>query len=289
MMSMNNNNSEVLVVIESFNHEVINNLFKNIPKDSKIKITLDGELFVFNNLSKFDEIQYNIFDYIVLKIEGYYFALNRDFMIIIVNLCKQHNLFLSEVSPNFDNFHGEKLLFENKVNFFTPEYTNLFIPKTKYKFKFKKSYLLGFFPLIFSFTLFVFNYNYSKKIFNINEKIVLKQKNIRKYEEEFNSLKEIKSNRKIFEKYLDNTTPRIISILNSINNSSNKKIFYKKIEIEKSKIKIIGNSFSLAELFKLERELEKNGFYNINNDFIKNNESYFEFSIDCNIGEYYEI
>ena len=289
MMSINNNNSELLVLVESFNPDIINDLFKNLSKNSKIKIILDSDLFIFNNLNNFDEIHYNIFDYIVLKIEGYYFAFNRDFMLIIINLCKEHNLFICEISPNFDNFHGEKLLFENRVNFFTPEYANLFAPKPKYKFSYKKSYLLGVIPFTFSLIIFIFNYNYSKSILNINKKIALKYDSIKKYEKEYNSLKEIKSNRKVFEKYLNDTAPKIISILNSINRSSNKKIFYKKIEIEKSKIKIIGNSFNLTELYNLESELAKNGFYNINNDFIKNNESYFEFSIDCNIGESYEI
>ena len=120
-MSINNNNSELLVLVESFNPDIINDLFKNLSKNSKIKIILDSDLFIFNNLNNFDEIHYNIFDYIVLKIEGYYFAFNRDFMLIIINLCKEHNLFICEISPNFDNFHGEKLLFENRVNFFTPE------------------------------------------------------------------------------------------------------------------------------------------------------------------------
>lgn len=294
-MTLNNDistNSEATIIsiyIESFNENILLSLFRDIPKNSKINILLDSSLFLFTNISDLDEIKYNIYDYITLKIQDYCFAFNRDFLILIINLCKKHSLTINSISPNFKNFQGEKTLFENKINFLTKEYKQLYPENRKIKTHFINNPYFLLVQSIASITIFIIIYNNSKKIDFINEKINIKKLTIQKYEKElreFKESKETKNNKNSYEKYLKSNTPEILSTLNKINKYSNKNIFYKKIDISKNKIKILGETIFLKDLYSFEDNLTKNGFFNVNNDFIKSkNSNYFEFSLDCDIKE----
>lgn len=276
----------ISIYIETFNESILLDSFKDIPKNSKINILLDSNLFFFTNTSNLDEIKYNVYDYIILKIQNYCFAFNRDSLISIINLCKKNSLTINSISPDFKNFQGEKNLFENKINFLTSEYSNLYQENEKTKnFFLNKPYFLLILAII-SIIFFMFIYNNSKKINLINEKINIKKLTIQKYEKELITLKNIKDNKSDYEKHLKNSSPKILTILNKINKYSNKNIFYKKIDISRNKIKILGDTISLKDLYSFESNLIKNGFFNINNDFIKNkNSNFFEFSLDCDIEE----
>ena len=276
----------ISIYIETFNESILSALFKDIPKNSKINILLDSNLFLFTSISDLDNIKYNRYDYIVLKIQNYCFAFNRDFLVLIVTLCKEYSLTTNSISPNFNNFQGEKELFENKVNFFTDEYKQIYKKNKKIKITFMNKPYYFLIQLIISIIIFIFIYNDFQKIKIIKEKINIKKLAILKYEKELKTFKEIKNGKDNYEKYLKNTGPEIISTLNKINKHSNKNIFYKKIDISKNKIKIIGDIISLKDLYSFEDNLIKNGFFNINNDFIKNkNSNYFEFSLDCDMEE----
>lgn len=276
----------ISIYIETFNENILLESFKDIPKNSKINILLDSNLFLFTNISNLDEIKYNVYDYIILKVQNYCFAFNRDPLISIINLCKKNSLTVNSISPDFRNFQGEKTLFENKINFLTSEYRKLHQENEKIKVTFlNKSYFILILAII-SIIFFMFIYNNSKKIDLINKKISIKKLAIQKYEKELITLKNIKNNKDTYEKHLKNSSPEILTILNKINKHSNKNIFYKKIDISKNKIKILGDTISLKDLYSLESNLIKSGFSNINNDFIKNkNSNYFEFSLDCDVEE----
>lgn len=285
-VSSSNEITTISIYIETFNEKILLDSLKDIPKNSKINILLDSNLFLFTNISNLDEITYNIYDYIILKAQDYCFAFNRDSLIFIINLCKKNSLSINSISPDFENFQGEKTLFENKIDFLTSEYRQLHLENTKTKVTFlNKPYFL-LIQIIISITIFTFIYNNSKKIDLINKKINIKKLAIQKYEKELLTLKNVKNNKDIYEKHLKNNFPEILSTLNRINKYSNKNIFYKKIDISKNKIKILGDIISLKDLYSFEDNLIKNGFFNINNDFIKNkNSNYFEFSLDCGIEE----
>lgn len=276
----------ISIYIETFNENILLDSFKDIPKNSKINILLDSNLFLFTNISNLDEIKYNVYDYVILKVQNYCFAFNRDSLISIINLCKKNSLTVSSISPDFRNFQGEKTLFENKINFLTSEYRKLHQENEKIKITFlNKPYFILILAII-SIFFFMFIYNNSKKIDFINKKISIKKLAIQKYEKELITLKNVKNNKDTYEKHLKNNSPEILTILNKINKHSNKNIFYKKIDISKNKIKILGDTISLKDLYSFEGNLIKSGFSNINNDFIKNkNSNYFEFSLDCDVEE----
>lgn len=276
----------ISIYIETFNENILLDSFKDIPKNSKINILLDSNLFLFTNISNLDEIKYNVYDYVILKVQNYCFAFNRDSLISIINLCKKNSLTVSSISPDFRNFQGEKTLFENKINFLTSEYRKLHQENEKIKVTFlNKPYFILILAII-SIIFFMFIYNNSKKIDLINKKISIKKLAIQKYEKELIKLKNVKNNKDTYEKHLKNNSPEILTILNKINKHSNKNIFYKKIDISKNKIKILGDTISLKDLYSFEGNLIKSGFSNINNDFIKNkNSNYFEFSLDCDVEE----
>lgn len=276
----------ISIYIETFNENILLESFKDIPKNSKINILLDSNLFLFTNISNLDEIKYNIYDYVILKVQNYCFAFNRDSLISIINLCKKNSLTVNSISPDFRNFQGEKTLFENKINFLTSEYRKLYQENEEIKVTFlNKPYFILILAII-SIIFFMFIYNNSKKIDLINKKISIKKLAIQKYEKELITLKNVKNNKDTYEKHLKNNSPEILTILNKINKHSNKNIFYKKIDISKNKIKILGDTISLKDLYSLESNLIKSGFSNINNDFIKNkNSNYFEFSLDCDVEE----
>lgn len=276
----------ISIYIETFNENILLESFKDIPKNSKINILLDSNLFLFTNISNLDEIKYNVYDYVILKVQNYCFAFNRDSLISIINLCKKNSLTVNSISPDFRNFQGEKTLFENKINFLTSEYRKLHQENEKIKVTFlNKPYFILILAII-SIIFFMFIYNNSKKIDLINKKISIKKLAIQKYEKELITLKNVKNNKDTYEKHLKNNSPEILTILNKINKHSNKNIFYKKIDISKNKIKILGDTISLKDLYSFEGNLIKSGFSNINNDFIKNkNSNYFEFSLDCDVEE----
>lgn len=276
----------ISIYIETFNENILLESFKDIPKNSKINILLDSNLFLFTNISNLDEIKYNIYDYVILKVQNYCFAFNRDSLISIINLCKKNSLTVNSISPDFRNFQGEKTLFENKINFLTSEYRKLYHENEEIKVTFlNKPYFILILAII-SIIFFMFIYNNSKKIDLINKKISIKKLAIQKYEKELITLKNVKNNKDTYEKHLKNNSPEILTILNKINKHSNKNIFYKKIDISKNKIKILGDTISLKDLYSLESNLIKSGFSNINNDFITNkNSNYFEFSLDCDVEE----
>lgn len=282
-------NSEVNplpIYIDTFNENILLDSLKDIPKNSKINILLDSSLFLFINTSALDEIKYNKYDYIILTVENYCFAFNRDFLIFIINLCKKNLLSINSISPDFKNFQGEKTLFENKIDFFTSEYRQLHQETKETKATFLNNPYFLLIQTIISITIFIFIYNNSKKIELINKKINIKKLAIQKHEKELITLKNMKNNKETYEKHLKNNFPEILSVLNRINKHSNRNIFYKKIDISKNKIKIQGDIISLKDLYSFENNLTKNGFLNINNDFIKNkNSNYFEFSLDCDIEE----
>lgn len=285
-ISSNTKVNVISICIETFNENMLLDSFKDIPKNSKINILLDSNLFLFTNISNLDEIKYNVYDYIILKVQNYCFAFNRDSLISIINLCKKNSLTVNSISPDFRNFQGEKTLFENKINFLTSEYRKLHQENEKIKVTFlNKPYFILILAII-SIIFFMFIYNNSKKIDFINKKISIKKLAIQKYEKELITLKNIKNNKDTYEKHLKNSSPEILTILNKINKHSNKNIFYKKIDISKNKIKILGDTISLKDLYSFEGNLIKSGFSNINNDFIKNkNSNYFEFSLDCDVEE----
>ena len=285
-ISSNTKVNVISIYIETFNENMLLDSFKDIPKNSKINILLDSNLFLFTNISNLDEIKYNVYDYVILKVQNYCFAFNRDSLISIINLCKKNSLTVNSISPDFRNFQGEKTLFENKINFLTSEYRKLHQENEKIKVTFlNKPYFILILAII-SIIFFMFIYNNSKKIDFINKKISIKKLAIQKYEKELITLKNIKNNKDTYEKHLKNSSPEILTILNKINKHSNKNIFYKKIDISKNKIKILGDTISLKDLYSFEGNLIKSGFSNINNDFIKNkNSNYFEFSLDCDVEE----
>lgn len=278
------------IFINSLKEEYLFNTMSTTVRGSEITIRLNSSLFYFGDTEQYNSTLYNKFDYILFQEGEYLFAFNRDYILLIISVCQKLSLTLKEVSPDFSNFSEKNNPFLGKINFLSQEYAVLFEKKEhlqKVNFGKKEKFIYGIF-IIFTAIFFIFNWSYIRKIQNLKGKIALKERFIQEHNKKFQDLKKLQESKEEFGPLLNITTPKIVDILSKIDKSSNKNILYEEIIINKTKLKIIGSTTSLTYLHLFEKNLLKNGFINLNNEFIKSSETQFSFSLDCEVVPYEE-
>ena len=88
------------------NLEFLEDLEKDFNQDKKklkTEIFLSDNLFIMEELTYFDEEQYNIFDYIVEFNSGYFFAVSREVIDDIIGKMKVQNIYLIGIYLSYED------------------------------------------------------------------------------------------------------------------------------------------------------------------------------------------
>lgn len=277
------NKETINIFIDSFNDEDIIKKLKDFPEYSNVIFTISSALFHFNLTENLDLIQYNIYDYKIMEKHNYSFAINRENLGKLVTLTQNFHLNILEITPNLEEIQENPADSDFKINFFTEEYKEVIQPDILRKLTPKKVLIITIFTTFFSLSLLIATYIFTNKSKILKSEIKKRESVIMKYKEEIISINDEKI--PDFSKLFPKKELEVNNTLMRINSCSSKGIFYQKLELEPNKIKISGFCTKLEDLFLFEQLLTKNNFLNINNDYIKNDNSFIEFNIDGKIGD----
>ncbi|MGL6064503.1 MAG: hypothetical protein ACRC0S_05415 [Fusobacteriaceae bacterium] len=165
-------------------------------------------------------------------------------------------------------------------NFFLKEYSkelNVSNESTDWFYYFK--FILVFAIIIASCFYFI-NLNILKKIQNL--KIISNsiQQNIVVLEEKNNEVLDFSSDIENLNKLILTEKIKFSLLFKELNSFNFISLYIDKIEISFPLIKLSGSTQNLKELYLFEKYLEQNNFENLNNDYIKNTQGIYNFTID---------
>ena len=257
------------------NLEFLEDLEKNFTQDKKklkTEIFLSDNLFIMEELTYFDEEQYNIFDYIVEFNSGYFFAVSREVIDDIIGKMKVQNIYLIGIYLSYEDIKEIQ-----NINFMSIDQRKEFIKE-------EINYLKYIVLIIITLVIHLFFRGYNNKIIakiDLIDKqhIALKTK----IKENQNIILNIENNieqQHTFEKNLMERDTGVAKILNKIFNETIEDFFIESLTITKNQVAIVGSSSNLNAVYNFKKKLFNEGFKKINNDFIKNESGNILYKID---------
>ena len=223
-------------------------------------------------LTYFDEEQYNIFDYIVEFNSGYFFAVSREVIDDIIGKMKVQNIYLIGIYLSYEDIKEIQ-----NINFMSLDQRKEFIKE-------EINYLKYIVLIIITLVIHLFFKGYNNKIIakiDLIDKQHLALKT--KIKENQNIILNIENNieqQHTFEKNLMGRDTGVTKILNKIFNETIEDFFIESLTITKNQVAIVGSSSNLNAVYNFKNKLFNEGFKKINNDFIKNESGNILYKID---------
>lgn len=197
----------------------------------------------------------------------------------IFQFIKENNIILTAIySSSLFNRFDDSL----EYNFFLKEYSKeLNKSIKKINFLYYSKFILFFEFIIFS-CLYFINLSISKKI--QNSKIISNEihQNLIILEQQHEQILDFSLDIVNLNKLIPIEKTKFSTLLKELNSFNFISLYIEKIEINFPLIRLYGTTKTLKELYLFEIYLEENNFINLNNDYIKNTQGIYNFTIDMN-------
>ncbi|MGL5122628.1 MAG: hypothetical protein ACRC6K_00460 [Fusobacteriaceae bacterium] len=242
-----------------------------------MSIIFENSYFFIDKINLFDENEYNLYEYVVKYDESNFYALPRTLVNNIFQFVRDNNITLVGIysSSLFNRFEDSL-----EHNFFLKEYSKELNPSSKntYWFFYFK-FILIFEIIVVSFFYFI-NSNILKKIQNTQIIFNNLQQNLLILEHKNNEVLDFSLDIEILKNLIPDEKIKFSLLLKEISSFNFLSLYIDKIEISFPLIKLYGSTQNLQELYLFEKYLEQNNFQNLNNDYIKNTQGIYLFTID---------
>ena len=257
------------------NLEFLEDLEKNFTQDKKklkTEIFLSDNLFIMEELTYFDEEQYNIFDYIVEFNSGYFFAVSREVIDDIIGKMKVQNIYLIGIYLSYEDIKEIQ-----NINFMSLDQRKEFIKE-------EINYLKYIVLIIITLVIHLFFRGYNNKIIAkidlIDKQHLALKTKIKENQNIILNIEKKIEQQHTFEKNLMGRDIGVTKILNKIFNETIEDFFIESLTITKNQVAIVGSSSNLNAIYNFKKKLFNEGFKKINNDFIKNESGNILYKID---------
>ncbi len=257
------------------NLEFLEDLEKNFTQDKKklkTEIFLSDNLFIMEELTYFDEEQYNIFDYIVEFNSGYFFAVSREVIDDIIGKMKVQNIYLIGIYLSYEDIKEIQ-----NINFMSIDQRKEFIKE-------EINYLKYIVLIIITLVIHLFFRGYNNKIIAkidlIDKQHIALKTKIKENQNIILNIEKKIEQQHTFEKNLMGRDTGVTKILNKIFNETIEDFFIESLTITKNQVAIVGSSSNLNAIYNFKKKLFNEGFKKINNDFIKNESGNILYKID---------
>jgi hypothetical protein len=257
------------------NLEFLEDLEKNFTQDKKklkTEIFLSDNLFIMEELTYFDEEQYNIFDYIVEFNSGYFFAVSREVIDDIIGKMKVQNIYLIGIYLSYEDIKEIQ-----NINFMSIDQRKEFIKE-------EINYLKYIVLIIITLVIHLFFRGYNNKIIAkidlIDKQHIALKTKIKENQNIILNIEKKIEQQHTFEKNLMGRDTGVAKILNKIFNETIEDFFIESLTITKNQVAIVGSSSNLNAVYNFKKKLFNEGFKKINNDFIKNESGNILYKID---------
>ena len=257
------------------NLEFLEDLEKNFTQDKKklkTEIFLSDNLFIMEELTYFDEEQYNIFDYIVEFNSGYFFAVSREVIDDIIGKMKVQNIYLIGIYLSCEDIKEIQ-----NINFMSLDQRKEFIKE-------EINYLKYIVLIIITLVIHLFFRGYNNKIIAkidlIDKQHIALKTKIKENQNIILNIEKKIEQQHTFEKNLMGRDTGVAKILNKIFNETIEDFFIESLTITKNQVAIVGSSSNLNAVYNFKKKLFNEGFKKINNDFIKNESGNILYKID---------
>ena len=257
------------------NLEFLEDLEKNFTQDKKklkTEIFLSDNLFIMEELTYFDEEQYNIFDYIVEFNSGYFFAVSREVIDDIIGKMKVQNIYLIGIYLSYEDIKEIQ-----NINFMSIDQRKEFIKE-------EINYLKYIVLIIITLVIHLFFRGYNNKIIAkidlIDKQHIALKTKIKENQNIILNIEKKIEQQHTFEKNLMGRDTGVAKILNKIFNETIEDFFIESLTITKNQVAIVGSSSNLNAIYNFKKKLFNEGFKKINNDFIKNESGNILYKID---------
>ena len=257
------------------NLEFLEDLEKNFTQDKKklkTEIFLSDNLFIMEELTYFDEEQYNIFDYIVEFNSGYFFAVSREVIDDIIGKMKVQNIYLIGIYLSYEDIKEIQ-----NINFMSIDQRKEFIKE-------EINYLKYIVLIIITLVIHLFFRGYNNKIIAkidlIDKQHLALKTKIKENQNIILNIEKKIEQQHTFEKNLMGRDTGVTKILNKIFNETIEDFFIESLTITKNQVAIVGSSSNLNAIYNFKKKLFNEGFKKINNDFIKNESGNILYKID---------
>ncbi len=257
------------------NLEFLEDLEKNFTQDKKklkTEIFLSDNLFIMEELTYFDEEQYNIFDYIVEFNSGYFFAVSREVIDDIIGKMKVQNIYLIGIYLSCEDIKEIQ-----NINFMSLDQRKEFIKE-------EINYLKYIVLIIITLVIHLFFRGYNNKIIAkidlIDKQHIALKTKIKENQNIILNIEKKIEQQHTFEKNLMGRDTGVTKILNKIFNETIEDFFIESLTITKNQVAIVGSSSNLNAIYNFKKKLFNEGFKKINNDFIKNESGNILYKID---------
>ena len=257
------------------NLEFLEDLEKNFTQDKKklkTEIFLSDNLFIMEELTYFDEEQYNIFDYIVEFNSGYFFAVSREVIDDIIGKMKVQNIYLIGIYLSYEDIKEIQ-----NINFMSLDQRKEFIKE-------EINYLKYIVLIIITLVIHLFFRGYNNKIIAkidlIDKQHIALKTKIKENQNIILNIEKKIEQQHTFEKNLMGRDTGVTKILNKIFNETIEDFFIESLTITKNQVAIVGSSSNLNAVYNFKKKLFNEGFKKINNDFIKNESGNILYKID---------